>query len=210
MLTVFPSPSLEYIPKLISFLGPQKAILAEKIYQFVSSHFKAGTALFFSGQGLYELFAHSAISPNDIDLRTTDCYANIILRRKYHVLHGTLFLGTGFCNGIESLQGFVLKEWHALFSFVSKVGSGLFLLANLIALEENVRLYNASSEESDPKKSFWQAQTAVWGILNNLGYIAAMTFAALGVSTGVTLIVGIVAAFTGAIKILCDFIGTLA
>lgn len=176
---------------LISNLAGGSA-LAQKISGLLPASLKATWALIYCSQGSAEL----------INRRKT-AFAD------YQHSHGSLQVGAGLCNGMEALHEFKCINLGRLLSAVQKVGGALFLFANLVALEENISLYEdlrRTGGREKPKELPWRLRAAITGILSNLGYIAATALTLFGSATTMALVIGILSACFGCLKILCDFL----
>lgn len=173
------------IPLFVKNFGlSHKIVNAEKIYQFVLPYFKTGTAFFFLGFGAKEI-----------------CFDAKKVDGGYALDHGTLYIGAAICSIFESLHHFYVINFDKYYSLISWSGTSLFLLANLIALDENVSLYYEGKEQGD----FTKIKSAILGIISNFGYLTSGAFAILGGSATITFLIAGVSACFGGLKILHDF-----
>lgn len=193
-------------------LLPPQAGLSDKIYGITRPFFTLIPALWFGVEAIKELFFTAKREDVKVMSCIDDCRKNVLPSKQYLNMHGSMFLGAGICYGIESLKHFFSNEFGKIFESLAKVGNAFFFFANLLALEENIRLYEYACKldqtpaEDHKTNTFWLKQSAIWGILSNLGYIAFICVSALSSSASMALIIGVIAAFSGAIKIIADFI----
>lgn len=128
----------------------------------------------------------------------------------YLNMHGGLMLSSGGFSLLDALQEFGLMSLGSIANVVSNVGSVLFLCANIIALEENVRLYHELKNTDwdktniDEKELQWLKQSTCWGILSNIGYIIATATLLFSSATSLALVIGLLSCLAGGIKILYD------
>ncbi|QLH37078.1 MAG: hypothetical protein HWD61_13825 [Parachlamydiaceae bacterium] len=91
-------------------------------------------------------------------------------------------------------------------------GNGLFGIASLIALIQNIKIYRAASKvcESAPlheKEAANKLKTSsMMGILSNLNYIIGAALLMIGSLATLALLFGCIAVFIGGLKILYDFL----
>jgi hypothetical protein len=187
------------VKALVSF----DSALIQKIYHFSLPYFKGGSSIFLCSYGALEVYPPKLLANASID-----SYQQSTL--PYLKVHGTLLMGSGICSGLNTLHAFSLIDLGALFSGVSSVGNFTFLFANFVALEENILAYEktycqVSETPMSSERLAWERHSAAYGILSNLGYITAMAMALVGASTAVALLVGVVSACMGGLKILYDF-----
>lgn len=172
------------IPAIFNLL-PQQINSPNKIYELVLPLFKAGSGLFFLGYGSKEI-----------------CFdARKLSQRDYALAHGSLFICSAVCSLFEALHLFAVKNLGNFYPIVSWTGTGLFLFANFIALEENIRFF----EEAKKQDNHIAMKSAVAGILSNLGYITTAAIAILGGSAALAFVIACVSACFGGLKILLDF-----
>lgn len=182
----------------------------EKIYKTILPIFKGGSSLFFYGYGSKELCLDARqkyISDSSQTERTHRCLCQAITTRyNYALFHGMLFLGAGTLTAFEALHEFALLNLGKYKDLVSFVGSGFFVFANLVALEQNIFLYRLA-EKKCPHETELRT-SAILGIMSNLGYITAATIALVGLPTAIAVLIGCISACFGGVKILYDFYTT--
>jgi len=171
----------------------------EKIAKFVLPYFSAGCSFFLFSQGVLELFYSQKAQSS----------------REYLQAHGGLLVGSGFCTGVTYLHTKSIVNLGILLPIIQTVGSVLFLYAHLVALDENMttleRLRNTSICNNPQKEHLLnlQKRSAIFGILSNLGYIAATALALFGATATGALVIGIIAACFGGLKMLHDLLASL-
>lgn len=131
--------------------------------------------------------------------------------REYSLVHGTLYLGSGFSGGLAAAHDLGWLNLGKGAGFCEGIGSGLFLFANLYSLQQNLKLY-AQGMKLAQKGDCYSKQlgaklrlSAVLGIVNNLSYILATLFAVFAAPAALSIALGCFAIFTGCLKILYDF-----
>lgn len=190
-------------PAVTAAAGPGQSPLADLIRKIAYPIFKATTSTFLLGVGSFELSKTARNSPlRPAPLENTAKTSSLA----YIAMHGGLIAGSGICGLIETIENFGLATFGSIGNALFKAGNILFLGANMLALEENVRLYQASFslDDSNDQASI-QRLSAIAGISSNLGYIIATSTLLLGGAAGFALAIGGIAACSGGLKILCDF-----
>lgn len=201
-------PSLRnQIPPISSFVN-QNGFIA-KMQSVASPIFAGFSIVYFFTVGTYELFKNKVISDLKLNPNVNDQGA--VLRspsQESYKLHGSFFMGTGLCIGLESLANasYNLLNMNAIISSVKMAGGFFFIIANLIDLKENIRLYENFSSDQGSSPTSPSRHALLCGIINNLGYIAATTLVLFEVSTALALLFGIIAASTGFIRILLEIV----
>jgi hypothetical protein len=193
-------PAISAAKKLI----PPNSELPKKVYDLALPYFKACSGAFFLGYGSFEIYS---------DLKRPPCTVESLSEspQLYLKAHGSLLIATGACSAFETLHTFAYINLGRLFAAVSSVGSACFLFANLLAVEENISVYEKARStiprnEEEKSNLLWICQGAVWGILSNLGYIITTAMVVFGASTAVSLLIGVISACFGGLKILFDFL----
>jgi len=182
---------------------PSYSAICERVQSVIIPYFKAGSSTFLCGFGSIEV--HGSFSEN----RSKNAPQKLL---SYSEMHGMLLLGAGFCNGLEALNDFSIVNLGKIYTPINIAGGFLFLFANLLSLEENITLYlkcqTTERDLSDIDRASFQTEqhSAIFGILSSLGYITATAFALFGASTTIALLVGVLSAFFGGLKILIDFL----
>ena len=115
--------------------------------------------------------------------------------------HGVALIGSGILTSVD--YAFVDRA-TPLFASIGRAANILFIYASLLSLEENIRIYNQAKNLEDKTAAHQLRCSAVLGIINTLGYIASGVLLVLGLSTTLALVIGIIAAFTGGLKVLYD------
>jgi len=142
-------------------------------------------------------------SPNG-DFQLED---GVISSAKYLFAHGSLLIGAAACNAMDAAESFGMISLHKFSSSVLNAGNALFAYANFIALEENLRIYALAKESApDDKAGSWLKHAAMFGILSNIGYITSTACVLFGASTAISVLIGLLSACCGGIKILCDIV----
>lgn len=132
--------------------------------------------------------------------------------KAYLNLHGALIVGSGIFSLLDALHEFGLTTLSHTAEIISIAGNVLFLCANIIALEENVRLFNEikqtdwAAKNIDANELHLLKQSAFWGILSNVGYIVGTANLLFGGATAITLVFLTLACLAGSVKILYDLV----
>jgi hypothetical protein len=132
--------------------------------------------------------------------------------KAYLNLHGALIVGSGIFSLLDALQEFGLIGLNHTAEIISAAGNVLFLCANIIALEENVRLFNGivntdwSAKNIHAKELHSLKQSAFWGILSNIGYIAGSATLLFNGATAIAFVFFALSCFAGGAKILYDLV----
>lgn len=197
-----PLNSLSFGAKLSEF-----RTLASKVQEAIYPHFQISSSVYFFGMGSIEMFNVLYPSASDQKIKT--------IRNACLAVHGGLLIGVGVSSALEALHSCGLICLGNLRNLVCFGGNLLFLTANLVALEENIRLYwhisvsDQMDMDKDQSKLFWEKQSIIWGILSNLGYITAAACLLFGGGTALALLIGVISSFFGGLKALHDFITNL-
>lgn len=213
MLTFLPS--IFHLPHHAQFLqkyllgSPARYALSEKIKELIIPYFKLGASAYLSGFGCSEI-AKNFSKKQALDQLNSTQHKAFNCSTTYLNMHGGLMLSSGYFSLIDALNEFGVISLGSLATAVCTAGSVLFLCANIIALEENVRLFNDLNETDwsqtniDEQELRWLRQSAFWGILSNLGYIGATASLLFSGATPLALLVAVLSCFAGGIKILHD------
>lgn len=171
--------------------------LADLIKKVAYPVFKATTSSYLASFGSFELSRLNAA-------RSSQMAAD----KAYLSTHGALITASGACGIVEMLDRCgIVTLGQEVSKALFMAGSLFFLMANIIALEENVRLYEiAESLPPQDETTFWLRRSAVSGMLSNINYIIATATLLLGGPTAIALVIGAIGAMSGAFKILCDFV----
>lgn len=188
--------------KFAQFL--EESGLEQLIRKLAYPIFRGTTSSYLAGFGSLELLqAHQKAPSKDRQASATDLKSSSV----YLNTHGGLIAASGIGGIMETLEYCGVATFGAVGPAIFKASNLCFLGANIIALEENVRLYNAVSEAEDSLSGKPLLMlSAISGIISNLGYIFATSVLLLGGPVGIALAIGVVGACSGAYKILCDFI----
>lgn len=131
----------------------------------------------------------------------------------YYTLHGSLFFSAGVSGCAAALHRLEKINLRNTVNYLEIFSSGAFFLANLASLRYNVKIYRDASQllaqnaaEHIKKSVDLLKNSAVLGILSNLHYLMIPAIPLLGFSVAVALVFGCIAAFTGGLKILYDFL----
>jgi len=197
----------QYCSKVISEYGE----LSRKIHQITQPYFASCSGIYHCGYGTVELSKNIYALNLSAELLDDIEVDSLAPSTTYLHLHGFLTVAAGVCSLFEGLSAFGVINFGEITGSICTAGSVFFLYANLIALEENIRVYEELlrkevDNEMDEEKLTIQKHAVIWGILGNLGYITATAILLLGGSTAMALIIGIIASFSNGFKVLCDFI----
>lgn len=178
--------------------------LAQKIKNIVVPYFKGGASLFLCGFGVLEL----AQSTNDFKKDKKNPEDQLISSKAYLIFHGGLLTSCGFLSLIDAIHAFGVMQPGSLASANYIASNILFLGANIIGLEENVRLWNELGvvDGIDDNEKNLISKSAFWGILNNIGHIVATAMLLYGTATGIAIMLAALSCFAGGIKILYDLL----
>lgn len=132
---------------------------------------------------------------------------------RFSILHGTLYVASGLVGTVAALQKQGVLNIAAQLQFpLEVVGNGLFGLASLVALIQNIRTYRAAAK-IPPHAPFYERQaanqlkkSAILGILSSLNYIIGAALILIGPLSSLALLFGCVAVFFGCLKILYDYL----
>ncbi len=186
-------------------------MISDKIKAVAAIFFKGCTSLYLCAFGTMEMgqnikkdsFVENSLSTQDKVINSSASYLN---------LHGTLLFSSGTLGLMDALQGFGLVNFRSLAQAVSTASSTLFLCANVVALDENVRLLNElmitdwSKTNITDQELKWMKQSAFWGMLSNLGYIVTTASLLFSGATALTILMAAFSCCTGGIKILFDLL----
>lgn len=216
MLITFP-----IVPKnpVVSFANHcfealRNCTLSEKTRQLAIGCFKVGASLYLGTFGTTEL-AHDFKKKQFIDdpgQKKVDDIGKQTLKspNPYLNLHGGLMLGSGLFGLLDALHTFGIVHLGTIGRAVGAAGSLLFLAANVIALEENARIFNELQDTTettgDKKERHWLKLSAFLGCISNIGYIittATLLFSGL---TAFTLLAALLSCSAGGLKILFDLL----
>lgn len=200
--------SLSSATKLISHSSVGFTI-SDKIKKIAIPCFKAATSLYFFTFGGSEL-AQNLIKKN-IKIQTdTSEFKKILPLKSYLNLHGVLMFGSGIFCLIDALDEFGVNTLGYMANIASLAGSVLFLCANIIALEENVRLIQVLKETDwsktniDEKELDWLKRSSFFGAVSNIGYIIATASLLFSGATTAAIVIAVLSCCAGGIKILSD------
>ena len=201
--------SLSAIPHFFNRAITEGASLYRKIEPMIYPNFAAVCGTFYCGYGAIELLQSQTNSQTQ--RITAVSQKTLSNSNEFLDLHGTLMMATGISSILEALNGFGVINYGELSNFICGAGSAFFLYANIFALEENIRAYQGlkaielENAVLDQNKHNWQKFSAVWGIMSNIGYITATSALLFSAPTAIALTIGVVAAFSGGLKIVSDF-----
>lgn len=168
--------------------------LALKVQELIVPIFKGGASLYLCAFGAAEIIQSGA--------KITHSLAS---SQAYMILHGGLMAASGISSLADALYAFGVMNPGNLANANYIAGSILFLCANIIGLEENVRIFNDAGTNSPIDETRDQEkQSAFWGILNNIGYIITTAMLLYGKATAPALVFAALSCFAGGIKILYD------
>lgn len=127
---------------------------------------------------------------------------------KFNIAHGLLYIGSGLMGsvaGLHRLGVFVIGK--TVFP-LEAAGNSLFGLGSLLALIQNIQIYKlalkvtSNSPLHEREAADMLRKSAVIGIISSLNYIAAAAVLVIGGPATMALIFGVLALFTGCVKIL--------
>lgn len=196
--------------KQVALFAARHAPLVEKVSDFVLPYFKAGSALFFTGFGAKEIaWDHRQLVIEHAHMK--DSNHKVVSSLGYPLVHGAFLITSGVCSAFEALHAFALTNLGNRLPTIVAAGNLSFLFANVLALEENVNLYEQAmalgdgATEEEHQLAETMKKSAVLGIMSNLGYVASTATALLGLSSGVALLLAGFGSCWGGLKILYDF-----
>lgn len=211
-------PYMERVSMSSSNLFISALASSEKIFRIVLPYFKTGSSLYFLGYASKELCidvnleADSSLSSKIDHCRETTLpdTQSLAAIRDFSIAHGVLFIGAGVCTALEALHEFSLINLGKAHSPIAWTGTGLFLFANMVSLQQNMTIFKQASEmslatEQDKQQAEKMLRSAILGMISNLGYITATSIAILGAPTAIAVVIGCISAFFGSLKILHDF-----
>lgn len=184
-------------------------LMSEKIKNIANGCFKGGTSSYLCSFGILELW--QGISKKETsgkDETTLNKVTNA--STAYFNFHGGLLTGCGFFSLADALHEFGVINLGTISNLVNTAANLTFLCANIIALEENVRLYHELKETDwaktniDEEELHWMKQSAFFGFISNVGYIIATTSLLFSGATASTIIIAVFSCFSGGIKIIYD------
>lgn len=215
MITPLKNP-LEHFP-IFSSLIISDFTISDRIKNLAISIFKLSTSLYLGVFGTCELVQKNMQADPQKVNGTSKTTLQKVQSSSYAYLciHGGLMTGSGVFGLLEALESFGVTSFGL--TSVGNVANGLgaagnilFLGANIIALAENMRLYNDIKETDWTKTNIvegeliWIEQSVMWGIVSNLGYIVATASLIYHGMTALVLVVAALSCFAGGIKILYD------
>jgi hypothetical protein len=196
----FISPAHLYKPASTSFIS-------DKMKSIALGCFKAGTSLYLSSFGGSEILQNLKKSTT----QDTPLFKRIVRNSTAYLnLHGSFMMGCGLTSLLDALHSFGVVNLGNFTNAVRKAGNLLFLSANIIALEEGVRLFEViqntdwSKTNIEEKELNWLKRSVFCGILSNLGYCLATASLLFGGPTAITVLLAIFSCFSGGIKIIYD------
>ena len=173
----------------------------DRISNVVSPYFKLGTGIGLCAQGLNETCNPFFSNRSNVKTPLNSCHKIELPSNNYQQVHGVALIGSGILTSVD--YSFVDRA-TPLFASIGRAANILFIYASLLSLEENIRIYNQAKNLEDKTAAHQLRCSAVLGIINTLGYIASGVLLVLGLSTTLALVIGIIAAFTGGLKVLYD------
>lgn len=182
----------------------------EKIENITLPYFKSLASFYLGVFGTLEI--KQCVQKKNPENITRLEYRTLSASKAYLNLHGALLVGSGIFSMVDALHEFGLLGLSRTAEIISIAGSVLFLGANIIALEENVRLFNEivntdwSTRNVDAKELDLLKLSTFWGILSNIGYIAATASLLFSGATTITLVLGALSCFAGGVKIIYDLL----
>ena len=186
-------------------------MVSDKIKAAAAVIFKSCTSLYLCVFGTVELGQN--IKKNDLPEKLVATQDKVSQSSAAYLnLHGSLLLCSGFFGLMDALQGFGLMNFRSLSQAISAASGTLFLCANLIGLEENVRLLTDlintdwSKTNINDQELKWMKQSAFWGLLSNLGYIVMTASLLFSGATAATILIAAFSCCAGGIKILIDLL----
>ena len=180
--------------------------ISDKMKNIALSCFKSGTCLYFSAFGGSELLQNFKRSAQETPLLNKI----VTYSSAYLNLHGGLMIGCGLASLLDVLHSFGVVNLGSLANAVNKAGNILFLSANIIALEEGVRLFEVikktewSKTNIEEKELNWLKRSVFFGLLSNLGYCLTTASLLFGGSAAITLLIATFSCLSGGIKIIYD------
>jgi hypothetical protein len=164
---------------------------------------QGGSSFYLSSFGVFEL-TRSVRSQKITTEKTQEIRQQTFSSSSsYLALHGACMLGSGisYLFDLFNKLGVIIQQSPS--TLFATLGNVAFLCANLVSLDENIRLYQELIEtqhEIDPKL----LRSTCWGITSNTGYILAMGALLFGYANALTLLIALLSCLAGGIKILYD------
>lgn len=181
-----------------------KTVLLGKIFGVITPYVKVGSASTLCAQGISEISMHAF--PNHPIIKT--CLNGLheieTPTKKYQQIHGASLLSSGILNIIDYT---IDTRFDRPFPFIGTASSILFIYANILSLEENIRIYRGARKLMDTKQNeegIRLCRSAILGIINSLGYIVSNILLELGRGTPLAIVLAMIAAFIGAVKVVYD------
>lgn len=167
---------------------------AMKTYPWIHPRFSLSTGLYNLARGTYAISDRSK-KPAE----------------SFRTMHGLFSIATGCCSLLDAFHHFGLIDLRRASAFICKTGSFCFLYTNVTDLIDNIRNYeelerNCLENPLGLSSISMQRKACIFGICSNFGYIFATAFTLFNASLAVTLVLGVISAFCGGLKILCDLI----
>lgn len=130
-----------------------------------------------------------------------------------HFLRGLFSMGTGFCGMIVALQHVRAVVVHVSPGMLLRIGNVLFAFANVVASYESIVGIRQSlvlmKKDGDVKRlGVLGFRSSVLGLINGGGYLLMGIFSMLGISTAVTVVLGLLAATAGGAQWFHDYMLT--
>ncbi len=173
---------------------------------------EVGSAISLCFQGVKELYFDIVANKSDPTTPLNSCHKVELPSEYYLKVHGLTLLVSGILSGITCLQNVFSSDFRGFCTAIGKAANGSFIYASLLALEENIRIYkyaenhNYSDIEEALKHSNRLRFSAMLGIFSSLSYIISTALTLIGLAATVALVIGIIATFSGALKVIYDFI----
>ncbi len=129
----------------------------------------------------------------------------------FNVAHGSLYIASGMVGLAAPIHRLSGKLNQKLPLLAETLGNGLFGLASLVALIQNVKIYRAAAKipsfapQHARDAALMLKKSAILGIISSLNYIITVALLVMGSAATFALIFGCIAVVTGCLKILYDY-----
>lgn len=190
-----------------TFSGLSKA--AGTLMPNLYPYFITCTGLYHFGNGTSRISQTVELKTQDITQKTCKAAATVFAPSDYFLkMNGIFSTATGLCSVLEAFNHFGIINLGTVANLICTTGSLCFIYANVVALEENIRIFQevkrSEGNDQPDSQANLRKQSAIFGILSNIGYILATALVLFSAPTALALVIGVVSSFSGGLKILSD------
>ncbi len=181
--------------------------LVNRIIDFCRTHFKLMESAAFLTLGTKEIVYDNKRIRKTWPSITSFFRALIeeFKKKDFGIIHGALYMAVGITSSIIVAHQYQLLNLTKWIPFLSNTSNGLFIAANIFALNHYGNLYREALFEKDPVIAGRMRVSAAMGILSSLGYILVPLLTLFGAPIALPIVLGGIAVATGCIKILYDY-----